>query len=66
MTTTLPDGSLSTVTKVTIVHPTQAVTATGAGTAAPGLQTGAAPVNAGLTKEIFAMVGGAVAVAMAL
>lgn len=66
MTTTMPDGSLSTYTRVTVVHPTHSETATATGTAAPGLQTGGASVRTGLTKEISAMLGGAVIVAMAL
>lgn len=61
-TTTLPNGSLSTVTAVTVIHPTPTDTTT----AEPGLQTGAAAATAGLTKEIIAVVGGAVVVAMAL
>lgn len=61
-TTTLPNGDLKTVTAVTVIYPTP----TGTTTAAPGLQTGAAAATAGLTKEVFAIVGGAVAVAMAL
>ncbi|RJE26846.1 hypothetical protein PHISCL_00871 [Aspergillus sclerotialis] len=60
-TTTLANGSLSTVTAVTVIHPSSHTTS-----ASPGLQTGAASTTASLTKEIIAIVGGAVAVAMAL
>lgn len=60
-TTTLPNGSLSTVTDVAVVHPTP-----GSGnTPTPGLQNGGVAPTA-LTKEIVALMGGAVIVAMAL
>lgn len=65
----MPDGSLSTITSTTIVHvhPTgssDSATTTGS---KPSLQTGAAALTtAGRTREIVAMVGGAVMVAMAL
>lgn len=65
----MPDGSLSTITSTTIVHvrPTGSsdrATTTGSN---PGLQTGAAALTtAGRGREIVAMVGGAVMVAMVL
>lgn len=65
----MPDGSLSTITSTTIVHvnPTGGSSATGTSGASPGLQTGAAALTtAGLKREVVAMVGGAVMVAMAL
>jgi hypothetical protein len=66
-TTTMPDGSLSTITSITVITP-EATGKGGSPTAAakPGLQTGAAAVPTGMTREIVAMVGGAVVVAMAL
>jgi hypothetical protein len=66
-TTTLPNGEQSTITSITVVHPTETnrevATATGA---APGLQTDNAASTAGLARELFVMVGGAAMVAMAL
>lgn len=62
-TTTLSNGQLSTVTEVTVVHPTP----TGSkATKTPGLQNGGAAPPTGMTKEALAIVGGAVMVAMAL
>ncbi|KAB8237469.1 putative GPI anchored cell wall protein (Dan4) [Aspergillus alliaceus] len=66
-TTTLPNGEQSTITSITVVHPTETnhevATKTGA---APGLQTDNAASTTGLTRELFVMIGGAAMVAMAL
>ncbi|KAA8647744.1 hypothetical protein EYZ11_000229 [Aspergillus tanneri] len=68
-TTTLANGERSTVTSVTVVHPTQTNRAGAGGTGtgpAPGLQTDSAASNNGLTHEFLVMMGGAAMVAMAL
>ena len=76
-TTTLPDGSRSTITAVTIVNapvtssdslaaPTGPAGASSTTSAAPGLQSGAASATQGLKLEMFAMIGGAFMVAMAM
>ncbi|GAD95301.1 GPI anchored protein, putative [Paecilomyces variotii No. 5] len=65
-TTTLPNGSLSTVTAVTVVHPTEAVAATAAATGSPSLQQNVAATTMNLKREALVMLGGAMAVAMAL
>ncbi|KAJ5761115.1 hypothetical protein N7520_008271 [Penicillium odoratum] len=65
-TTTLPDGTLETVTAVTVVHVTPTASTATTTTSHPGLQTGGAAMNNGLAREVAAMVGGAVIVAMAL
>jgi hypothetical protein len=74
-TTTLPNGQRSTITAVTVVNspvtdiPTPSgsagVSPTGTGRS-PSLQTGAASPSLGWKKEMVAMMGGAVVVAMAL
>jgi hypothetical protein len=67
-TTTLPNGSLSTFTAVTVVQPTQGGQGGGAvatATTTPSLQSGACTTH-GLTMEVLALLGGAIAVAMAL
>ena len=73
-TSTLPNGSQSVVTAVTVVGvggakadtPTGAagVTATGTSSGSPGLQTGEAPMTRGWCKEMALVVGGAVGFAM--
>ncbi|CAF9903084.1 MAG: hypothetical protein HETSPECPRED_000111 [Heterodermia speciosa] len=74
-TTTLPDGSRSTVTAVTIVPASSQDESVPSGTAgvgsasgtvgsSPGLQTGFAPKTIGFGREMLAVVGGAVGVAM--
>lgn len=74
-TTTLPDGSRSTVTAVTVVAAAGVSDSVPSGTAgpgpasgtaegSPGLQTGFAPKTIGFGKEMLAVVGGAVGVAM--
>lgn len=76
-TTTLPDGSQSTVTAITIVPnpgddsptPTGEAgviqgTGTGTGTAAPGLQTGVAVRTGSVMKEMLCVIGGTVGMAM--
>lgn len=67
-TTTMPDGSLSTITSITVITPSATGKASEATTAGkPGLQTGnAAAMVTGIGREVVAMVGGAVVVAMAL
>jgi len=73
-TTTLPNGALSTITGVVVVNaPATALAGTPSGSAgasatsgSPGLQSGAATPSRGIKKEMVAMVGGAVMVAMAL
>ena len=63
----MADGSVSTITSVTIIHPTATGSSEGSGsTARPGLQTGGASLTTGLTREVVAIIGGAVMVAMAL
>lgn len=67
--TTLPDGSLSTFTSFVIVHPTRTASVTGnpsSTSKSPSLQNGAVSATMGLQKQMFAMLGGAVVVAMAL
>lgn len=71
-TTTLPDGSQSTVTAITVVPAPYTTAPTPSGTAGvnpavtttgqPGLQTGAAAASTG--REMVLMLGGAIAVAM--
>ena len=73
-TSTLPNGSQSVVTAVTVVGiggaeantPTGAAGVTGTGTSSgsPGLQTGEAPMTRGWCKEMALVVGGAVGFAM--
>ena len=72
-TSTLPNGSQSVVTAITVVGggseagtPTGSagVASSGTGTAAPRLQTGIAVRTGGVLKEMLCMVGGAVGVAM--
>jgi hypothetical protein len=66
-TTTMADGSVSTITSITIVHPTATGSSEGSGsTARPGLQTGGASRTTDLTREVVAIIGGAVMVAMVL
>jgi hypothetical protein len=67
-TSTLPDGSLITLTSVTVITPAAATNGgSSTNTARPGLQTGnAAAPTAGVAREVVAMIGGAVMVAMAL
>ncbi|KAL4894440.1 hypothetical protein BDV59DRAFT_175463 [Aspergillus ambiguus] len=64
-TTTLPNGQQSTVTEVTVVHPTQTTSPSHTGPA-PGLQTDSAAATASFARELWLMVGGAALVAMAL
>ena len=74
-TTTLADGRQSTVTAVTVVPASGADesvpsgtagpgSATGTAAASPGLQTGIAPKSISFGREMLAVVGGAVGVAM--
>lgn len=72
-TSTLPNGSHSVVTEITVVGggseaatPTgnAGVASSGTGTAAPRLQTGVAVRTGSVLKEMLCMVGGAVGVAM--
>ena len=73
-TSTLPNGSQSVVTAVTVVGAGEAAADTPTGTAgvtesgtssgSPGLQTGEAPMTRGWCKEMVLVVGGAVGVAM--
>ena len=73
-TSTLPNGSQSVVTAVTVVGvggaeaetPTGAagVSPTGTSSGSPGLQTGEAPMTRGWCKEMALVVGGAVGFAM--
>lgn len=65
-TTTLPNGQQSTVTRVTVIHPTQTATAASRTGPAPGLQTDSAASTATFARELWLMVGGAALVAMAL
>ncbi|KAL5355260.1 hypothetical protein BJX96DRAFT_141020 [Aspergillus floccosus] len=65
-TTTLPNGQQSTVTQVTVIHPTQTATAASRTGPAPGLQTDSAASTASFARELWLMVGGAALVAMAL
>ncbi|EAU31319.1 predicted protein [Aspergillus terreus NIH2624] len=65
-TTTLPNGQQSTVTRVTVIHPTQTATAASRTGPAPGLQTDSAASTASFARELWLMVGGAALVAMAL
>lgn len=66
-TTTLPDGSLSTITSITVITPSATGGAAAATTAGkPGLQTNVAAMATGMAREVVAIVGGAVVVAMAL
>jgi hypothetical protein len=63
----MADGSVSTITSITIVHPTATGSSEGSGsTARPGLQTGGASLTTDLTREVVAIIGGAVMIAMAL
>ena len=62
----MPDGSLSTITSVTVITPTAAHKTSTTTVGKPGLQTGAAAMATGMAREVVAMVGGAVVVAMAL
>jgi hypothetical protein len=62
----MADGSVSTITSITIVHPTATGSEGSGSTARPGLQTGGASLTTGLTREVVAIIGGAVMVAMAL
>jgi hypothetical protein len=63
----MPNGSVSTITSITVIHPTATGSSDSSGsTARPGLQTGGASLTAGLTREVFAILGGAIMVAMAL
>jgi len=67
--TTLPDGSVSTFTSVVVVTPSRTTGATGRASSTsqnPSLQGGAVSATIGLKKQMLAMLGGAVAVAMAL
>lgn len=67
ITTTLPDGQQSTVTAVTVVHPTETAREVATGTkASPGLQTDSAASANGFAREFALMMGGAAVVAMAL
>ena len=73
-TSTLPNGSQSVVTAVTVVNAggvaadtptgTAGVATTGTSSGSPGLQTGEAPMTRGWCKEMVLIVGGAVGVAM--
>ncbi|KAL9617662.1 MAG: hypothetical protein Q9160_007579 [Pyrenula sp. 1 TL-2023] len=76
-TSTLPDGSQSTLTSVTVVNapdsgPAAAPTGdvgsggSGSGSGGPSLQTGSATANKGYGKEVALVLGGAMVVAMAL
>ncbi|KAL9108495.1 MAG: hypothetical protein Q9227_006710 [Pyrenula ochraceoflavens] len=78
-TTTLPDGSQSTMTSFTVVNapdtnPAAAPTGSagagsgsgGSGSGNPSLQTGAASATREVLREVVLVMGGAVAVAMAL
>ncbi|KAK2744823.1 hypothetical protein FQN57_004147 [Myotisia sp. PD_48] len=71
-TTTNDDGSVSTYTSVVVVYPTPSGSRTDgeepsrSGTGRPGLQSDAASATIGIKKEMLAMLGGAVALAMAL
>lgn len=63
----MPDGSLSTITSITVITPSATDKAAGATNAGePGLQTNVAAVATGMAREVVAIVGGAVVVAMAL
>ncbi|KAK2789687.1 hypothetical protein FQN53_001443 [Emmonsiellopsis sp. PD_33] len=64
--TTDSEGALSTITSVVIVHPTPTEEPTDTPNGPPGLQTGGAAATIGFKKEMLAVLGGAVAVAMAL
>jgi len=67
--TTLSDGSLSTFTSVVVVVPSRTTGTTSRPSSTsqnPSLQGGAASATIGLKKQMLAMLGGAVAVAMAL
>ncbi|KAL9126124.1 MAG: hypothetical protein Q9175_007967 [Cornicularia normoerica] len=73
-TSTLPDGSQSVVTAVTVVGAggvaadtptgTASVAVTGSSSGSPHLQTGEAPMTRGWCKEMVLVFGGAVGVAM--
>ncbi len=73
-TSTLPNGSQSVVTAVTVVPGggvaadtptgTAGVATTGSSSGSPGLQSGEAPMTRGWCKEMVLVVGGAVGVAM--
>lgn len=65
-TTTMPDGSQSTITSITVITPEATGSPSGTAAGKPGLQTNAAALPTGMAREIVAMVGGAVVVAMAL
>jgi len=67
--TTLPDGSVSTFTSLVVVTPSRTTGSTGRASSTsqnPSLQGGAASATVGLKKQMLAMLGGAVVVAMAL
>ncbi|WEW57350.1 hypothetical protein PRK78_002816 [Emydomyces testavorans] len=70
-TTTNAQGGLVTYTSVVLVQPTRTQSggsggATGSTSGKPSLQSGGAPTPVGMKKEMLAIFGGAVAVAMAL
>lgn len=66
-TSTRADGSFTTLTSVTVITPAAATGGSETNAARPGLQTGnAAAPTAGVAREVVAMVGGAMMVAMAL
>ncbi|PGH08849.1 hypothetical protein AJ79_05853 [Helicocarpus griseus UAMH5409] len=64
--TTNADGSRSTFTSVVVVHPTPTNSPSGGSNKPPGLQTGGAQPTVDIKKQMFAVIGGAVAIAMAL